>query len=77
VCFTKSRLGAFATVLIVYIIAFLGFYLVHRLTYRGSLLLSAFWGDIAATILVWLFGDQLVLDSVNRQLGPVAQVQLL
>lgn len=53
---SRGRLGAFLTVLIVYLLAFLGFFLIHFLTFRGSYLLSALWGDLTATIIVWFFG---------------------
>lgn len=54
--YARTRLGAFITVLIVYLLAFLGFWLVHRWTFQGNLLLSSFYGDIAATLIVWLIG---------------------
>lgn len=54
--FLKTRFGAFSTVLILYFLAFLGFFLVHTLTFHGNLLFSTLWGDIAATIIVWLGG---------------------
>lgn len=52
----KSRPQAFATALIIYFLALLGFVGVHRLVFGESLLLSTLWGDVAATVIVWLFG---------------------
>ncbi|MTI96265.1 MAG: DUF1295 domain-containing protein [Firmicutes bacterium] len=54
--FVKNRSGVFGLVFVVYVLAFLGFYLFQRLTNGGSLLLSTFWGDVAATVIIWLFG---------------------
>jgi len=56
VTWMKSRLGGNLTAIFVYGAAFLGFWIVYNLTYQNSLLLSTLWADIAATIIVWIFG---------------------
>lgn len=53
---SNSRFQAYLTVLILYILAFLGYLAVYHLTFRGSILLASLWGDLAATVIVWFFG---------------------
>lgn len=72
-----SRLRAFVTVFIIYLLAFLGFLLVHRLVYQENLLLSSFCGDIAATLVVWFFGVLYRNSSLYDPYWSVAPLFLL
>jgi len=51
--------------------------LVHHLTFRGNFLISAFWGDIAATVIVWFFGVYYKNSSLYDPYWSVAPLMII
>ena len=73
----KSRTVSFLIILVIYIAAAAAGFLVYYFTSGMPLLISTLLADIAATIVVWLFGIFLKNSSVYDPYWSVAPVFII